>query len=217
MKTVLHTCSLLLLACATCHLALADDLPEKKHPVPQKTPPKPEPHEAGRAVNKETVNPVHRPQGKAAAVRAGAPAAGPSPKRETPERPRWTEIRVDANLHPRAAVVFTGPPWIYDRAYESEAGMLRLAYLALSRADHDYAGHRALAMRQTALAGDLLGLHLRGDGRGEESQDVSDSQLKVAGNILSHAYDRLAEKGHREAAGHVGAAINEIRIALHFN
>jgi hypothetical protein len=219
MKTLIQSCSLLLLACAACHLACADEVPEKKHPVPMKTQPKPKPErpEVRPADAHESAKSVHpHPEKAPEESRRAGKKETPEKRPELPRKPHWEEAAINLDLHPRPAVIFTGPAWHYDRAYESEVQLLRAAYLALSRADHDYAGHRAAAMRQTALAGDLLGIRLRGDGHGEEPQEVSDMQLKVAGNLLNRTFDGFAYKGHREAADHVAAAINEIRVALHF-
>src|SRR5580658_8768707 len=55
-------------------------------------------------------------------------------------------------------------------------GLLSQAYSALSRADHDYHGHRARAMKLIEHAAKELGFSLSGDGHGHEGQITSDDQ-----------------------------------------
>lgn len=44
--------------------------------------------------------------------------------------------------------------------------MLREAYDILARADHDYKGHRAKAMHEIEAAGKLIGMNVKGEGKG---------------------------------------------------
>ena len=88
--------------------------------------------------------------------------------------------------------------------------LLIQAYASLEQADHDYKGHRADAMKQIEDAGKVLGVNIRGDGRGHEKQGVSDAQLRNAQNLLEQAKGELKGK----ALHHVNKAIKEISIAL---
>ena len=47
------------------------------------------------------------------------------------------------------------------------AGLLVQAYATLEQADHDYKGHRVAAMKQIAAAARLVGVQVRGDGKGQ--------------------------------------------------
>ena len=88
--------------------------------------------------------------------------------------------------------------------------LLRQAYLTLERADHDYKGHRAEAMKQIHAAGKVLGVNFHGDGKGHEQQGISDEQLRVAEGLLQQASTGLNGK----ALKHVQAAEKQISIAL---
>jgi hypothetical protein len=88
--------------------------------------------------------------------------------------------------------------------------LLIQAYTTLEKADHDYKGHRADAMREIEAAGKLLGIRVRGDGKGHEKQGVSDEQLRVAQGLLEQARGGLQGK----ALAHVNKAIQQISIAL---
>jgi hypothetical protein len=88
------------------------------------------------------------------------------------------------------------------------------AYYHLKFADHDYAGHRVLAMREVEIAGKELGINLGGEGPGEERQWKSDRKLEEARRLLHHAREKLEARDRDRVAGHVEAAIKEIDIAL---
>ena len=88
--------------------------------------------------------------------------------------------------------------------------LLTQAYATLSMADHDYKGHRVAAMKQIELAGKLIGVNVRGDGRGHEKQGASDAQLRTAQNLLEQACSGLAPKPLK----HVNKAIEQLSIAL---
>ena len=96
-------------------------------------------------------------------------------------------------------------------ASPSDAGsLLRQAYAALEIADHDYKGHRAEAMKQIHEAGKILGITIKGEGKGHEQQVVSDNQLRQAQHLLEAARPELSGK----ALNHIDAAIKQISTAL---
>jgi len=96
-------------------------------------------------------------------------------------------------------------------AYPSPpAALLTQAYSALAQADHDYKGHRVNAMKQVQAAGKILGVNVRGDGKGHERQGVSDAQLRTAQGLLQQARASLSGK----ALKHVDKALQEISLSL---
>lgn len=97
---------------------------------------------------------------------------------------------------------------------QAEADLLREAYISLSKASHVYHGHRWQAMIQTARAGKLLGMTLRGDGRGTTTRQISDQMLRDARAILERVHPMLVNKARPAAAQHVQNAINQLNIAL---
>jgi hypothetical protein len=108
---------------------------------------------------------------------------------------------------PCLALVFT----LNLLAGASDAGsLLRQAYAALEVADHDYKGHRAEAMKQIHEAGKVLGITIKGEGKGHEKQVVSDNQLRQAQQLLEQSRSALSGK----ALQHVEAAIKQITTAL---
>jgi len=90
------------------------------------------------------------------------------------------------------------------------AALLVQAYTTLEVADHDYKGHRVAAMKQIQAAGKILGVNVRGDGKGHEKQGTSDAQLRTAQGLLQQAQSRLSGK----ALKHVDKALQELAIAL---
>ena len=90
--------------------------------------------------------------------------------------------------------------------------MLREAYDILARADHDYKGHRAKAMHEIEQAGKLIGMNVKGEGKGHERQGVSDSQLHHAQELLIQVSANMA--GQKKVHKRVEAAINQLGIAL---
>jgi hypothetical protein len=90
------------------------------------------------------------------------------------------------------------------------AGLLVRAYTTLEQADHDYKGHRKAAMKQIEAAAKLLGVKVRGDGKGHEKQGVSDAQLRTAQGLLQQAQSGLRGK----SLGHVNKALQQLSIAL---
>lgn len=90
------------------------------------------------------------------------------------------------------------------------AELLRQAYTALDKADHDYDGHRIEAMKRIEAAGKELGENIRGDGKGHEKQGVSDKRLRTADALLKQAIADLKGK----ALKHVKEARKELAVAL---
>ncbi len=97
---------------------------------------------------------------------------------------------------------------------ESPREELVHAFRLLKTADHDYAGHRAKAMRQIETAGAELGLVLRGDLIVGERQWKSDAQLSEARRLLAHARDQLEARDRDRVAARLQIAIEEINQAL---
>ncbi len=95
-------------------------------------------------------------------------------------------------------------------ASAAPAQLLRQAYVRLSVADHDYMGHRVRAMRQIEAAAKLLGVDLKGDGKGHEPQGTSDQQLHAAQALLQQAAPGLTGK----PLTRVNNAIQQITTAL---
>jgi len=92
----------------------------------------------------------------------------------------------------------------------SSGDLLVQAYTTLQAADHDYKGHRVAAMKQIEAAAAILGVSIKGDGKGHEKQVVSDTQLKTAQGLLEQARSGLSGK----ALKHVDNAIKQISTAL---
>jgi hypothetical protein len=102
--------------------------------------------------------------------------------------------------------------------------LLENAHATLAQADHDYNGHRVLAMREIPpavheLTGTFNGkvrahVHLRHTGKiigkGREAQNTSDAQMRVAENMLQQASAGLS--GH--AFQHVNSALAQLNTAL---
>ena len=234
LQSILLPATLFLLVCATCVPATAGEPPKKTqphpvlhhpvlhHPVPKLTAPGASPADAG-----ETDSPTPaRPAKTSAAASAAAKTASvraihakanlDSQYPPHQRRHHWRHYTiVDINVYIRPSVYLVGPIWARDPMLQTEAETLRAAYIALSRADHDYDGHRYAAMRQTAITGNLLGVYLRGDGNGQgESQEASDAQLAAARDLLAQVYDGLIAKGYPDPAGYVDQAIQEISLGL---
>jgi hypothetical protein len=95
----------------------------------------------------------------------------------------------------------------------------------LSKANRDYKGHRAAAVKHIVQAihhlkkeAHLGGSRMMSDYKGPEAQPVSDAQLKqAAGNLgtILKQLNRLKTSMHRgKAAQHIGKAIGELQTAL---
>jgi hypothetical protein len=102
---------------------------------------------------------------------------------------------------------------------------LRKTAHLLSKADRDYKGHRAAAVKQIRHAIEQLRkeAHLHGHKipngyKGPEPQPVSDAQLKKAQEqlktILGDLNSLKATKHREKAAEHITSAIDELKIAL---
>jgi hypothetical protein len=102
---------------------------------------------------------------------------------------------------------------------------LRKTAHLLTKADRDYKGHRAAAVKQIKHAIEQLRkeAHLHGHKipnayKGPEPQPVSDAQLKKAQgqlNSILGELNRLKATKHREkAAEHITSAIGELKTAL---
>jgi hypothetical protein len=91
---------------------------------------------------------------------------------------------------------------------------LRQAYVAMSKADHDYDGHRLHAMRDTSEAAKILGETLAGDGHDREAQMTSDEELREAAGLLVRARALAAAHGRLHVVEHIDAARQQISIAL---
>jgi hypothetical protein len=92
----------------------------------------------------------------------------------------------------------------------NEIGMLDEAYGLLRRADHDYKGHRARAMRKIEEAAKALGGTVGGRGKGHEAQGSSDAQLRSAQSLLQQAASGLTSAPRH----HIEEAIKQLNIAL---
>ena len=97
--------------------------------------------------------------------------------------------------------------------YSREVAVLKEAYDTLEKADHDYKGHRRRAMNHIEKACDLLGLPIKGDGKGRQPQPVSDTELREAQNKVEAVRHHIAG-GQPAIATELDAAIKEIGIAL---
>jgi hypothetical protein len=84
------------------------------------------------------------------------------------------------------------------------AGLLVQAYTTLGQADHDYKGHRVAAMKQIEAAAKLLGVNVRGDGKGHEKQGVSDAQLtkKLVRDLGQASLEVGARLGEGKGSAH---------------
>ncbi|HVM47380.1 MAG TPA: hypothetical protein VMU04_05100 [Candidatus Acidoferrum sp.] len=98
--------------------------------------------------------------------------------------------------------VFAGPAASRD--------LLVQAYTALEQADHDYKGHRVEAMKHVEAAAKLLGVSVRGEGKGHEKQGMSDEQLRSAQSLLQEARGGLKGKPLKQ----VNKALQQISVAL---
>jgi hypothetical protein len=96
----------------------------------------------------------------------------------------------------------------------SELGLLRRTYHTLKIADHDYKGHRVKAMRSIEAACDQLGTDIRGDGKGDETQPVSDEQLRAAVKDLQKAHVMATQQNQPKVLAQVDKAIDELGRAL---
>lgn len=95
-----------------------------------------------------------------------------------------------------------------------EVAALQGAYYTLSRADHDYKGHRVKAMHEIQAACKLLGADPTGDATGKEAQRTSDAQLQTAQRILMSVRTTAVSANQAQLVQHIDNAINQINVAL---
>jgi hypothetical protein len=122
----------------------------------------------------------------------------------------------------------------------NEAELLRDAYILMAAANHDYAGHRAKAMKQVEQAFKLLDNSVLKKGTNQqkaatlqedvvafrakivakynldiyEGQALSDAQLRMAGDLLVKIQPVLKQNKHTRVLTHVVNAATEITTAL---
>jgi hypothetical protein len=80
--------------------------------------------------------------------------------------------------------------------------------------NHDYGGHRDAALKELQIAGDALGLDLKGKGDEHEGQMKSDEQMAEASRLLRAARDKLEAQDRERVARHVDRAVEEVDAAL---
>jgi hypothetical protein len=95
-----------------------------------------------------------------------------------------------------------------------EAGKLRRAYAILATGDHDYAGHRAKAMKAVEAAGKLLGLDLGGDLKDRTPQVLSDDRMREAEGLITEVLGAAEVKDQKLIAKRLDEAVNQINDAL---
>lgn len=88
------------------------------------------------------------------------------------------------------------------------------AYRLLEKADHDYNGHRVVALLELKAASRELGFRLEGDLAERERQFKSDEHLIEARRLLNEARIKLEVRDRERIAAHVDKAIGEIDAAL---
>jgi len=176
---------------------------------PPKHPPKPAPKQAQRPA----------PRALPPAQPGAAEPAPVSPPEHNPGEGAKENARTEERDHDRRrdwdrkeeekrkgieVVVPAGP----------ELGLLRKAYIALSKADHDYDWHRVHAMQHTAEAASILGETLAGDGHAREAQMTSDAELREADGFLASAHVLAMEHRRPRVADLITAARRQIAVAL---
>jgi hypothetical protein len=115
------------------------------------------------------------------------------------------------------ARTFTLPAPVHlDRIINKTAEIEELtsAYITLAKADHDYKGHRAAAMRAIEKACDILGSDIREKGRHLEPQTLSDDQLKEARRQVAEVRDASKIAGQTDIHAPLEVAVAELDIAL---
>jgi hypothetical protein len=96
----------------------------------------------------------------------------------------------------------------------SEVQQLRQAYLILAKCDHDYQGHRVLAMHAVEKACALLGTDITGDSKNVQPQPTSDAELKQSQQIIQTVQTLATSNGQKKVANHLARAVNDINVAL---
>lgn len=95
-----------------------------------------------------------------------------------------------------------------------EVAVLQAAYYTLSRADHDYKGHRVKAMHEIQAGCKLLGADPTGDASGKEPQGTSDDQLRTAQRMLMSIRPTAVSANQAQLVQHIDNAVNQINVAL---
>ncbi len=88
------------------------------------------------------------------------------------------------------------------------------AYVLLAHANSDYAGHKAVAMKELHAVGLQLGLKLEGSVVEKEKQWKSDEKLAEAQRLLKDAREKLEEADRDRVSERVDKAIKELDVAL---
>ncbi len=121
-----------------------------------------------------------------------------------------------------------------------EVSVLKNAYILMAMGDHDYDGHRVKAMHQVEEAIKKLDhsimkdgskgqkvvatddeikaaraeFHARQQGKVHEGQEMSDLQMREAGQLLAKVHESLTAKKHAKVKEHVNKAVKEVEVAL---
>jgi hypothetical protein len=109
---------------------------------------------------------------------------------------------------------FTASPASAANVATSESDSLKNAYATLSKADHDYKGHRKAAMDHIERACKLLGTPIKGDRKAGEAQGVSDEQLRAAQTILEAVRAQAAANNQKQVLTQIDDALAELKTAL---
>jgi hypothetical protein len=106
-------------------------------------------------------------------------------------------------------------------AMQAITAELQTIKVLLERADHDYKGHRAAAVKEISVAMRILAPNHKRNGKAPgpvgEPQALSDAQLRAAVGALGKVAAQLSSlpgKRPAKAVGHVGAAVKELEVAL---
>jgi hypothetical protein len=95
---------------------------------------------------------------------------------------------------------------------------LTQAYSTLASADHDYQGHRVKAMHAIRKAARLMGSKIAGDGKaqgkGQEQQTLSDSQLRSVQGMLQQVRGSVSGRKQQLVVQHINEAIQHLSTAL---
>lgn len=95
-----------------------------------------------------------------------------------------------------------------------DVATLTQAYSTLASADHDYKGHRVKAMAAIRKALRMMGTKVGGDGKGKESQTLSDSQLRGVQTQLQNVKGTIRGRNQQRVVQHINEAIQHLSVAL---
>lgn len=95
-----------------------------------------------------------------------------------------------------------------------EAKMLTHLYSILATGDHDYAGHRVVAMHLVERAGKLLGVDLAGDLKDHEKQGLSDDKMRQAQHLINDLIHTAILKDQSQVVFLLKGASKQIDFAL---